>query len=135
MRGSESGRRSAVLEAGLAAVTVGALCVPMVLVLVLWSGGPSLTVSPTSVRPDGWVTLSATGCPVPALVSSQAFDSVMLDPGGRSRVLRIDAVVVPGRYRLDLSCNGRSATAELLVGDGRDGTVLLAGPGGAGPAN
>jgi hypothetical protein len=118
---------AASLEAGVAVVAVGALCVP--LVLVLRSDGPSLTVSPTVVRPDGHVTLTAHGCPVPAVVSSEAFDSVLLDTGGRSRVLRIDSSVVPARYRLRLECNGRTSEVQLLVTNGPvpGDRILLAG--------
>ncbi|MHA6758463.1 hypothetical protein [Streptacidiphilus sp. PAMC 29251] len=67
------------------------------------------------VQPSDHITLRAQGCPVPAEAFSDAFDTVVLDTGGRGRTLLIDPQVRPGRYEITLSCNGDASTASLTV--------------------
>ncbi|MFI0981095.1 hypothetical protein ACH4SP_29320 [Streptomyces sp. NPDC021093] len=73
------------------------------------------SVTPSTIAPGGQVTLTATGCPGSATVTSGVFDPVLV-PAGRSGRATVGWDAEPGAvYDVAFSCNDAKGSTSLTV--------------------
>ncbi len=109
--------RKRLAAAGL--VTLGALAAAQKASPAQYPPGPTVVVSPSPAEPGATVTVSGAGCgepgtPVTVTVAGGSSASTSTGPGGNYRV-NLTAPTEPGIWSVDVSCDGRSASALLQV--------------------
>ncbi|MFM9370913.1 hypothetical protein [Streptomyces sp. Da 82-17] len=87
------------------------------------NSGWRVSVTPTTVKPGGQVTLSSSGCQVPTVtVDAPIFDPVELNEG-QSATAHVYPDAKPGaEYEVTFTCNGKPKSVPLMIAGGQGHT-------------